>query len=416
MLFAFPASTFAVSSPGAGPQGQSLATLAIIQTDARVAARIGTALGGMHDLMVRSSWRALRELLRREDVDGCIVDVDHPNREGARAEIRALRARHISLAIVAYVDASAQPDFYDLGGLGVGPTTLARGLRRTGLPPPSQFLVWGRLLVAGAFLARDGRTVEEAAFALGYSSASALARAMKRKTGLTPGEVAVAGGMASVQRELLARSKKSGRIARRAGNVILAAAALSLAGCAGFPGGGTGVDREAIEAVLDAPPLDQVHFGVYAVDARTGRVLFARNAHRKFVPASNQKVLVTATAMSLLGPDFRYETEVWATGSRMGSMLDGDLVMLASGDPTFSDRFWDSGTAALDAIADTLYRRGVHDVTGSMFVDVSAWDSATVGPTWEVEDLRFAYGSTGGAFAIDEGEIELIVSAGPAVG
>ena len=416
MLFAFPASTFAVSSPGAGPQGQSLATLAIIQTDARVAARIGTALGGMHDLMVRSSWRALRELLRREDVDGCIVDVDHPNREGARAEIRALRARHISLAIVAYVDASAQPDFYDLGGLGVGPTTLARGLRRTGLPPPSQFLVWGPLLVAGAFLARDGRTVEEAAFALGYSSASALARAMKRKTGLTPGEVAVAGGMASVQRELLARSKKSGRIARRAGNVILAAAALSLAGCAGFPGGGTGVDREAIEAVLDAPPLDQVHFGVYAVDARTGRVLFARNAHRKFVPASNQKVLVTATAMSLLGPDFRYETEVWATGSRMGSMLDGDLVMLASGDPTFSDRFWDSGTAALDAIADTLYRRGVHDVTGSMFVDVSAWDSATVGPTWEVEDLRFAYGSTGGAFAIDEGEIELIVSAGPAVG
>jgi D-alanyl-D-alanine carboxypeptidase/D-alanyl-D-alanine-endopeptidase (penicillin-binding protein 4) len=81
-----------------------------------------------------------------------------------------------------------------------------------------------------------------------------------------------------------------------------------------------------------------------------------------------------------------------------------------------SDRYWESGEATLAAIADSLYQKGLRDVAGSVFVDVSAWDSTTVGPTWEVEDLRFTHGATGGAFAIDEGEISVIIRAGPAVG
>ena len=189
-----------------------------------------------------------------------------------------------------------------------------------------------------------------------------------------------------------------------------------LSGCAtvGEPSGGP--VRNAVDAILDTSPLDQVHFGVLAVDARTGRILYSRNAHQKFVPASNQKILVTATAISLLGPNYRYGTEVWATGSVLGSLLDGDLVVLASGDPSMSDRYWESGEASLAAIADSLYQKGLRNVAGSVFVDVSAWDSSTVGPTWEVEDLRFSYGATGGAFAIDEGEISVIINAGPAVG
>jgi D-alanyl-D-alanine carboxypeptidase/D-alanyl-D-alanine-endopeptidase (penicillin-binding protein 4) len=156
--------------------------------------------------------------------------------------------------------------------------------------------------------------------------------------------------------------------------------------------------------------------GILAVDAESGRTLYARNAHRAFVPASNQKILVTAAALELLGAEHRFRTEVWATGSASSGVLDGDLVVVASGDPSFSDRYWPSGQAALEAIADSLYAAGLRHVTGSVFVDVSAWDSTSVGPTWEVEDLRFAYGATGGAFAIEEGEIDVVVKAGPAVG
>lgn len=190
------------------------------------------------------------------------------------------------------------------------------------------------------------------------------------------------------------------------------ALALSPAACFTTGTGGTGSHRGAVDAILDEPPMDQVHFGVLAVDAATGRTLYARNAHRKFVPASNQKILVTAAAVSLLGPDYRYETGLWAAGPVSDGVLQGDLVLVGTGDPTLSDRFWDSGVAALAALADSVRLRGLERVTGRLVVDVSLWDSTSVGPTWEVEDLGYAYGSTGGAFAIDEGEVRLIVSGG----
>ncbi len=183
----------------------------------------------------------------------------------------------------------------------------------------------------------------------------------------------------------------------------------AVAGCASPGGGSGGVDRDAIDALLDAPPVDQVHFGVLAVDAASGRTLYARNAQRKFVPASNQKILVTSTGLSMLGADYRYSTTVWATGPVDDGVLDGDLVLVGSGDPTLSARWWDSGEGALSALTDSLLGAGIRHVTGALVVDVSAWDSTTVGPTWEVEDLRYAYGSTGGAFAIDQGELQLVV-------
>lgn len=304
-------------------------------------------------------------------------------------------------------------------GLGLTPAVLRDRLQEAGLPSPARLLVWGRLLLAAARLGDGGRRLEDVAFSLGYSTASALTRAMRLHTGFTPSEVVRPDGMPAVLHALLTRAgatRGGRRSPRRMAMARLATvtAVLALSGCATLGLSGGSVDRDAIDRVIDTPPIDQLHIGVYAVDAASGRTLYRRNEHRKFVPASNQKILITATALSLLGPDYRFRTEFVADGPVRGSYLDGDLVLVASGDPSMSDRYWASGTASLEALADSLRASGVTYVAGSAVVDVSAWDSTTVGPTWEVEDLRFAYGSTGGAFAIDEGEVRIVVAAGAA--
>lgn len=465
-----------------------MAVLAILQPDARVEARLSSALSGAHDVLVRPSWTALEEAIQSRDVEACLIDADHPDRPTALARISSLRSRFSDLAIVTCIDPDRAEEYFDLGGLGVDgllvsderatevradvdealsraralrveralrgaisspgpqsiawavehagpetsvqrlasamghtPRTLRSALQSIGLPGPARILLWGRLLLAGARLGDDDRRVEDVAFSLGYSTTTSLARAMKLQTGLTPTEVSRKGGMKVVLDALLPPEQRRGvsgsggvrSLMRMASTLCLA---VILGGCAAFGFGTPGVDRSAIREVLDRPPIDQIHVGALAVDGNTGEVLFNHNGHRKFVPASNQKILITATAMSLLGLDYRFRTEVWATGSVDDGSLDGDLVLVASGDPSLSHRFWKSGTAALDALADSVRLAGVDYVAGAAFVDASAWDSATVGPTWEVEDLRYSYGSTGGAFAIDEGTLEAVVRAGPTVG
>lgn len=89
--------------------------------------------------------------------------------------------------------------------VGRTPRGLAALLREAGLPSPTRILLWGRLLQAGAFLGRDGATVEAAALSLGYSTATALSRAMKREAGYTAGEIARAGGLPLVRARLFPR-------------------------------------------------------------------------------------------------------------------------------------------------------------------------------------------------------------------
>src|SRR2546425_10243423 len=61
-----------------------------------------------------------------------------------------------------------------------------------------------------------------------------------------------------------------------------------------------------LATLLDQPPFDRANWGVYVVD--DGRVLFARNADRFYVPASNTKLLVTATATVLRPAAYRVAT------------------------------------------------------------------------------------------------------------
>jgi len=194
--------------------------------------------------------------------------------------------------------------------------------------------------------------------------------------------------------------------------------AVLLWGCASLPGGGGPTLQDEIDEVITRRPLDQVHWGILIVNPERGQILYSRSSHRKFVPASNMKVLSTATALSLLGPDFRFETELWGVGEVDGTtgILSGDLVLRASGDPTLPDRFYPNAEAPLDSLAEGLWSSGVRIVTGSLVVDVSAWDSTTVPDTWMVGNLPSRSAATGGAFAIAEGEIVVEVTAGSGVG
>jgi D-alanyl-D-alanine carboxypeptidase/D-alanyl-D-alanine-endopeptidase (penicillin-binding protein 4) len=190
------------------------------------------------------------------------------------------------------------------------------------------------------------------------------------------------------------------------------AAAFLLAACTGAArvGGPTPapgeVSEAALAAILDRGPIAGAQWGVLAVDLASGDTLLARNAATRFLPASTMKVATALAALELLGPDYRWHTDLWSSApiDSATATLPSDLVIPATGDPTLSPRFYPDPPGPLDLLGAALRDLGVSRVTGALVIDASTWDSTTVHDTWMVGDLPFDYGATGGALTLDEGE------------
>ncbi|MFI5246540.1 MAG: D-alanyl-D-alanine carboxypeptidase/D-alanyl-D-alanine-endopeptidase, partial [Gemmatimonadales bacterium] len=199
---------------------------------------------------------------------------------------------------------------------------------------------------------------------------------------------------------------------RRAPAAFAVACAVALAaGCAGrthtaapAPAGSRAALRTYADSLIADPMFRTANWGVLVVDPGTGDTLYSRNAGKLFMPASNQKLLTGATALAQLGPDFRFVTRFAANGPQRDSTLDGDLVVVGRGDPTFSDsmRAGDYRNAFRD-MADSVVRRGIRTIRGSLRRAGDAFPDSTYGFGWQVDDLRTSSGAVVDELFVNEG-------------
>jgi D-alanyl-D-alanine carboxypeptidase/D-alanyl-D-alanine-endopeptidase (penicillin-binding protein 4) len=103
------------------------------------------------------------------------------------------------------------------------------------------------------------------------------------------------------------------------------------------------------------------------VDDGSGSVVFKWRAGTSRVPASVQKLVTTAAALDRLGPDARFETAVLADGPIAEGVLQGDLYLRGTGDPSF-------GTPALRRLAERVGETGLEQVEGRVYGDESFFD------------------------------------------
>jgi len=164
----------------------------------------------------------------------------------------------------------------------------------------------------------------------------------------------------------------------------------------------------AIESVVDVAPLDGVHWGIHVVDAETGEVRYSSSAQKRFIPASNMKIVVSAAALLERGPDWRFTTDFWAVGPvDAEGRVRGNLVLAPTGDPTFSARFWDDDEAPLRAMVDSLLDRGITSIDGALVLDRTAWDTLSVPSSWMVGNVPSGFSAAPATFAIGEGATEI---------
>jgi D-alanyl-D-alanine carboxypeptidase/D-alanyl-D-alanine-endopeptidase (penicillin-binding protein 4) len=161
--------------------------------------------------------------------------------------------------------------------------------------------------------------------------------------------------------------------------------------------------RHLIDSLTNQPEFRGGHWGVLIVNPRTSDTLYSKDAGKLFMPASNMKIITSAAALTLLGPDYTYKTTFLTDGPVQDSLLDGDLLVIGRGDPTISDNMRGLATSVMDALADSIRAHGIRQITGRLARVGNAFPDSTHGYGWEWDDLGEYYAAGVDELIFNEG-------------
>lgn len=177
--------------------------------------------------------------------------------------------------------------------------------------------------------------------------------------------------------------------------------------------------KSFIEEVLFSRIAPEVQYGIYIERLDTKKVIYEKDAHVLFQPASNRKIMTAAFALANLTPNFVYETPIYISGNIEEEKLIGNIIVKANGDPSFHPiydprRFY---AYPFNDWAKQISDKGIKSIRGDIIIDVSCFEKFDFIPSgWSWEQLKDSYASPIGAFSVFENCITLKISPGSASG
>ena len=148
-----------------------------------------------------------------------------------------------------------------------------------------------------------------------------------------------------------------------------------------------------IQTIMSRPEFAHSSFGIEFFSLDRQKVLYQFNPGKLMVPGSTAKLLTEGTLLETLGGDYRFHSRVYRTGEIKKGTLEGDIVLVASGDPNLSGRIQPDGTLAYEnmdhsyggpdskglgdpllairQLAEQIASKGIKRVKGRVLVDAS---------------------------------------------
>jgi serine-type D-Ala-D-Ala carboxypeptidase/endopeptidase (penicillin-binding protein 4) len=154
--------------------------------------------------------------------------------------------------------------------------------------------------------------------------------------------------------------------------VVLTAAFVVLA--AASPA--TGSLKTRLDRALRVQGVSSSQTGAIVYDLSLDAYVYRKNQALALKPASNEKLPVAVTALSILQPGYTIPTQLRGRGHQTGSVWNGKLILKGYGDPALSG-------SQLGRLARAVGKKGITRVTGAIVGDETFFDKVRVGPGWK---------------------------------
>lgn len=150
------------------------------------------------------------------------------------------------------------------------------------------------------------------------------------------------------------------------------------------------------------------------LDAQTGKVIYAKNENIGLAPASTLKTITSATAFSVLGKDFKYQTTLGYNGKITNGVLQGDLIITGSGDPTLGSWRYEQSkeNKILNQWANAIKAAGITKIEGSVIGDDSLFGTQSLPEGWIWQDIGNYYGAGTSALSWRENQFDIHLKPG----
>ncbi len=170
---------------------------------------------------------------------------------------------------------------------------------------------------------------------------------------------------------------------------------------------------ERIKATLNKGYNAKVHYSIFFYDIENRHCVFEYNADRPQKPASNMKLITTATALDVLGPDYHFET--------IYGLFDGDLCIIAGGDPLLGDPVvaQRKGVNIFDGyrqVCEALRKNNIEKISGNLLIDDFVFDNERFHPSWPVEQENNWYTAQISGLCFNDNCIDISFKPGAAPG
>lgn len=168
-----------------------------------------------------------------------------------------------------------------------------------------------------------------------------------------------------------------------------------------------GLER-IFERAKDDPKFQGAMIGFCLLDAE-GELMYGLNETTAQIPASSLKTLTTASALEILGPDFRFQTRLGTSDPANPTQPQADLIIQGGGDPMLSPE-------DLEKWVQNLVKAGLKTIPGRVIGDGRALGGPLFVDFWDWGDIGNGYGSPVSGLNLAHNRYIAVLSPGEKVG